>query len=418
MITPNELIAKASRLYPAMVKAQIEGNIDAMFPYSVPANLTPSSEISSAIQEVDRLRASSKQTTGFGYSIQWASRRSRSLGLNLFPNSILIESPDDLVQLIGKQGEWEALRRAIIKMQAHLPALGGWLAESTHWKKLLGITGSLDELLGVVEYFQTNPRPDCFARELPLAISTKLIEQNKPLLTQWLDRVLPPHQIDTRYGHSAFEPRYGLRYVRPHLMLRLLDSELQQELGLPTDEISMPAAALAKLPVDKVWVLIVENKINLLTLPRLRRTLALGGLGNAVTQLCEIEWLTGCELFYWGDFDVEGFQILSRLRESFPHVRSFLMDRATFDSTCEFAIQGNESMANVPVNLSSEESMLYEHLAKHRLRLEQERIPQSRVLQYFQDRFALPVQLHTCSALHPSHSLSDDSSLPSSRQAE
>lgn len=390
MITPDELIAKANRLYPSMVKAQIEGKIEAMFPYSLPVNLTPSSEISSAIEEVERLRASSKQTTGFGYSIQWTSRRSRSLGLNLFPDSIQIESPDDLARMIGKQSEWRALQRAILNMQANLPALGDWLAESTNWKKLVGVIASLDDLLGVIKYFQTHPRPDCFARELPLAISTKLIEQNKPLLAQWLDRVLPPHQIDTRYGHSAFEPRYGLRYVRPHLMLRLLDSNLQQELGLPTDEISMPAAALSKLAVRRVRVLIVENKINLLTLPRLERTIALGGLGNAVTQLCEIEWLASGELFYWGDFDVEGFQILSRLRERFSHVKNFLMDRATFDSMSELAIQGNESKAETPSHLSAEESALYGNLAKHRLRLEQERIPQSWVLRYSESRFASP----------------------------
>lgn len=390
MITPDELIAKANRLYPSMVKAQIEGKIEAMFPYSLPVNLTPSSEISSAIEEVERLRASSKQTMGFGYSIQWTSRRSRSLGLNLFPDSIQIESPDDLARMIGKQSEWRALQRAILTMQANLPALGDWLAESTNWKKLVGVIASLDDLLGVIKYFQTHPRPDCFARELPLAISTKLIEQNKPLLAQWLDRVMPPHQIDTRYGHSAFEPRYGLRYVRPHLMLRLLDSNLQQELGLPTDEISMPAAALSKLAVRRMRVLIVENKINLLTLPRLERTIALGGLGNAVTQLCEIEWLASGELFYWGDFDVEGFQILSRLRERFSHVKNFLMDRATFDSMSELAIQGNESKAETPSHLSAEESALHGHLAKHRLRLEQERIPQSWVLRYSESRFASP----------------------------
>jgi hypothetical protein len=74
-------------------------------------------------------------------------------------------------------------------------------------------------------------------------------------------------------------------------------------------------------------VLIVENKVNLLTLPRLPGTLAIGGLGNAVMLLRYCAWLGSVSITYWGDIDVQGFEILSRLR-GIPEVVSMNYDRS------------------------------------------------------------------------------------------
>ena len=54
--------------------------------------------------------------------------------------------------------------------------------------------------------------------------------------------------------------------------------------------------------------------MNLLTLPQLKATIGLGGLGDGVTDLRHVEWLTKSELWYWGDLDAEGLLILARLR--------------------------------------------------------------------------------------------------------
>ena len=57
--------------------------------------------------------------------------------------------------------------------------------------------------------------------------------------------------------------------------------------------------------------------------------IAIGGLGNGIVDLTYVPWLADRALWYWGDLDVEGFEILSRLRIRFPQTRSFLMDAST-----------------------------------------------------------------------------------------
>lgn len=380
MITPDEIRAKARRLYPKAVAAWLAGEEDSFFPKRLPANLKLANDLPATIHQVDILRSEAKETSGVGYRIKWQERRDRRLGLNRFPEAIFLDSLDDLVRLINRNSEFATLVSAVAKLRQAEPELERWLQESTHWKDLLTIAPELDGLLAVVAYFRTHPRPDCFARELPLAISTKLVEQNRRLLAEWLDRLLPPGTIDVRYSHQQFEPRYGLRYVRPHFLLRILDPALQHELGLPFDELSLPAESLSQLPVRDSRVLIVENKLNLLTLPSVARAVALGGLGHGVTQLDHVRWLHNTPIDYWGDLDVEGFEILNRLRQRFPHIRSLLMDQKTLEQFGHFAIPGNPVKREPPAHLTAEETDVWQLLSDRQLRLEQERIPQSEVI--------------------------------------
>ena len=183
-------------------------------------------------------------------------------------------------------------------------------------------------------------RPNVFAREIPLSVDTKFIEQNSGILEQWLDRVLPPDTI--RADERHFERRFGLRYAEPQLLLRFLDPELQRSAGSPWRECSLSLHVLAESSIEATTVFIVENKVNLLTLPAVPSAIAMGGLGNGIVDLAYVKWLSNRSLWYWGDLDVEGFEILSRLRIRFPQTRSFLMDDMTLlqwkDS---LAISGN-----------------------------------------------------------------------------
>ena len=54
---------------------------------------------------------------------------------------------------------------------------------------------AVDGLLNVVEYQKLHPRPGVFAREIPLSVDTKFIEQNAGILEPWLNIVLPPETI-------------------------------------------------------------------------------------------------------------------------------------------------------------------------------------------------------------------------------
>lgn len=375
MITPDAIIAKAERLYPKAIMAWLRDELATFFPCRLPVNLSLPKDHADAIVGVERLRQSSKESRGHGYRIEYESRRSRTHGLNRFPIAIWIDTMDDLVLLAGTLPEWERLQAATELLRARRPELSKWLVTQSNWKKLLEVADELPGLLDIVDYLVAHPRPNCFARELPIAVSTKLLQSNRRRLAGWLDLALPASAIDHRYGYDAFEPRYGLRYVRPHFLLRILDSRLQSELGLPFDELSLPAESLSQMPVSRVRVVIVENKVNLLTLPSLERTIALGGLGNGVTQLGDIRWLPESSIYYWGDVDAEGYAILDRLRQSLGRVQSLLMTRPTFDSYQHLATPGNGSDLRELSHLDSQERECYEYICRTNQRLEQEHLP-------------------------------------------
>jgi hypothetical protein len=157
---------------------------------------------------------------------------------------------------------------------------------------------NLEGLLHVLRFFRDHPRPGRFPRELPIPVDTKFIARHQQLLRKWFDIVLPPHAI--RADEDHFERRYGLRYAETHLLVRLLDSDLKHELAFPCSEFSLPLSTLADLTVRRVAAVIVENKVNLLTLPSLSRGIGLGGLGAGVTLLRNIPWLSHCPVAYWG----------------------------------------------------------------------------------------------------------------------
>lgn len=386
MIGPDEIASKAQRLFPKAVTAWLTDDAN-FFPYRMRANLsTARMSQSDVIREVTVLRQRSKAQVGFGYTINYEQINKRSHGLNDFPASIEIDTLDDLLKLIRKQTEFRILEKACSTLRRRLPELESWLIQKS--SRLLEIAGNVDDFICVVEYLRANPRPNCYLRELPIPVSTKLIEQNKPLLREWFDRLLPAEHIECGCDNRDFEQRYGFRYVRKHLLVRLLDPTLQSRLGFPCEEFSLPAEELAKLPLGQAAVIVVENKINLLSFPTGdafrsagRPALALGELGNNLAEYAKIDWLRNQPICYWGDLDVEGLQILARFRRIFPQTTSFLMDLDTLQSHQDLWTVGNSNTdVTDPPELEANELAAFHYCREHSIRLEQEHIPQSLVI--------------------------------------
>jgi hypothetical protein len=138
----------------------------------------------------------------------------------------------------------------------------------------------------------------------------------------------------------------------------------------------VPLHELAQQVLPAADVLIVESKTPLLTLPKIKQTIGIWGGGNSVTDLRYLEWLARKPLWYWGDIDVEGFAILSRLRTMFPHIQSFLMDGARVARWKEsLGSPGNNNPGGPLANLTSAEQAAYVECRASNLRIEQERIP-------------------------------------------
>ena len=377
MIHPDEIRRKALNLYPGFLCAWLAG--EAFFPRTIPANRElDADDHAGSIAAVKRLREGAKEIRGYGYSVQWREKRSRAFGRNPFPERIFFETQDDFLRLIGKQSEFAAFVGAVERLRGEFPELGGWIA--SHRQVLIEVAPALDGLLQVLRYFRTNPRPNCFARELPLPVDTKFIERHEHVLRDWFDLALPPDSM--RSDETHFARRFGLRYPEQHIVVRFLDADLQRELGCPWSELSLPITAVAELPVRDVAVVIVENKVNLLTLPPCTRTIGLGALGRAVSELRTVGWLATVPLTYWGDIDVEGFEILSSLRAEFPHSQSLLMDCETLARYQSLSIAGTGRRPSQPPHLTASESLAFDRCVQGNMRLEQERIPLAGLAQF------------------------------------
>ncbi|MHB8626650.1 MAG: Wadjet anti-phage system protein JetD domain-containing protein [Aggregatilineales bacterium] len=88
-------------------------------------------------------------------------------------------------------------------------------------------------------------------------------------------------------------------------------------------------------------------------------TFRIFGSGFNVQLLSEVDWITNCPLFYWGDPDAQGFQIRSMLRASLPNVVSVMMDMETFEIFRSFSILGTPSPIKHLPGLTTEEHALF-----------------------------------------------------------
>ena len=369
--TPDQIKRKAELAYLKLLPLWCAGEDAGFFPIRVRISLKlDKQDPVAAIAAHEKLLSQSKQQRGWGYTVHRAETNSQTMGKNRIAKSITIDTLDDLLRLAKKKDEFAATTAVVSAVRGQLPALEPWLRSNI--KSLHKIHESLEGLILVAAYFTDNPWPNCYARQIPVPVDTKFVQRNHRILRQWLDILLPPSGIDV--NERKFERRFGLRDGQPHRGLRLLDLALREELNLSHEELSLPLRSIADLPMHNVTVFIVENRLNLLTLPAADRAIGIEGEGNAVNRLEKLDWLNRNRIIYWGDIDVEGFLILSRLRNLFENVESILMDETSLEAHIRWAVPGNGTKPVAPTNLTAEEAAAFARCASDNLRLEQEKI--------------------------------------------
>ena len=117
----------------------------------------------------------------------------------------------------------------------------------------------------------------------------------------------------------------------------------------------------------------------MLTFPLIKDSIVVWGHGFGVEVMRSVEWLQTKNIYYWGDLDAQGFQILSEIRTHFNQVKSFLMDRDTFEKFYE-GDKGTETNVEKELCLAKEEMKMFRYLKENNSRLEQEKIPFEYVL--------------------------------------
>lgn len=293
----------------------------------------------------------------------------------------MIETLEDYLHITGKKKEWAAFVKNLNWLTSDIPNLNAWAPSNTSW--LLRSDIDWNKILLVCQYFLSTPRPDLYIRQLPVTVHTKFIEQNTFLLQSLLDFLIPGHIRDSR--QKKFAERYFLKYDEPLIRIRILDEALSFQHNLR--DLSIPLSSFRSLNLDCQRILIAENKMNFLTLPDVPSAIALwSGGGFNVSYLKDIYWLTNKQIYYWGDIDEHGFQILHQLRKYYEKTQSILMDKETHATFEEFSVSTKPANVGELSKLNANELGVLKLLQSNPLknRLEQERVSQKYVFAYLQ----------------------------------
>ncbi len=381
MITPQEIKSKAERKYTSFLQSLVENK-----PFEKLVIRGDKSYSKSSLQEfekeIQQINSQSIEKKGFGYTLEFQKTKTKSLGVQDLPTIIFFETEKDFLKFLGKEKEVELFKIDVEKIIQLFPELKDWIIKNP--TKVIANQTEWEGILKVCEYFKQNTNPYLYVRELPIKVHTKFIERNKTVIRELLDKLISEH---IKIEENQFEKRFNLKYAEPQIRFKILDKEISQKFFSGLDDIAIPINQFETLNLPIKKVLIVENKTTLyttLTLPKMDKTIAIFGSGYSVHNLKNVRWFGNLELLYWGDIDVQGFEILSQFKGYFPQTKSVLMDKQTFDSFFE-GDKGTATNISAKLNLTDEEQQLYETLKTNNWRLEQEKIP----IEYVNESFKI-----------------------------
>lgn len=372
MITAGEIRKKSEGKYLEVLQSSLKG--ENCFPLIVRSNKALSKDFIQMSKEIAEVFSASKDRKGFGYSVISEPVKTRLHGIQDIPKSIKFESKLDYLKFLDKEKEYRIMMENFNFIKSELHLLDSWLKQNP--KVIIDNSDIWPELLKVCQWFLHNFEPSkYYIRELPIAVHTKFIEENRTVLRLLLDELIPEVIVSSE---NQFEKRYSLKFDQPLVRFRPLDRNCWNIRQY--DDLSVPIEQFSKNPLDCVRVFIIENKMNFLTFPKLPNSIAVWGQGYAIESLKIIDWLQKKEIFYWSDLDVQGFQMLSQIRSYFPQTNSLLMDIDVLEKYREFVTKGTLTNISLLPYLTKSEIEAFDFLRFNNFRLEQERISQTDLL--------------------------------------
>lgn len=371
MISPKEIKEKAIKRYIPYLQSIIL-NIP-FAPIIIRGDKNYTKSLAEYEKELLPLINHSKEKKGYGFSIDYQTVKTRSIGKQSLPSAIYFSSELDFLKYLGKEREQLFFLDNYKCITTEFPKLRDWCIKNP--LKIVRYEKEWDSLIKVCKYFRNNPQPNLYIRELPIRVHTKFIESNVNILRELLDIIIEDF---TQKDFNDFERRFNLKYQEPLIRFKILDELISRSYFSGLNDLAIPISDFIKLKLPVTKVLLVENKTSLyttLTLPNMHNSIAIFGGGYSVHLLKNVAWLNEVEVLYWGDIDVQGIEILSQFREYFSHTRSILMDLQTFNTCFENDAGKPSSTKSILTNLYPEEEALYSLLKANNWRLEQEKIP-------------------------------------------
>ena len=389
MITVAEIKRKSENIYSDYLKSIISG--ETFFPKVIRSDKSVSTDFNEMRTELAEVIEFSKDRKGFGYTIIYRQTNTRRHGTQNLPEEISFQTETDYLKFLQKEKQAEFFKDNSNKILNHFPELIDWVKKFP--RKVIESSKQWNELLLVCSYFKETPKPNLYIRELPIKVRTKFIESNKGVLLELLNLILQAENINQGFsGVKDFEKRFGLKFNQSQIRLRILDTSIAEKFvsGLTDIQVTEEEFRKLKIPCEKVFIF--ENKtnfsnlMNFLTLPQLDNTIGIFGSGYKVADLKNASWLADKRIFYWGDIDTHGLDILSQIRGYFKQTKAMMMDFETLNAFKDEWDSGQPINKEILPNLTSEEQMLFKFVRadnENTIRLEQEKITQDYVIKQF-----------------------------------
>ncbi|MGM1058924.1 Wadjet anti-phage system protein JetD domain-containing protein [Saccharothrix sp. Mg75] len=314
-------------------------------------------------------------------TLLWRSRRVHGTEQEL-PTHLHVEDIDTATRLTGRQHVLESARTRARGLIDHYP-------------RLVSPAGALRQVLDYepVDFDLLCRAADWFAARAETArAETGRAETGRPqpltprqvpiegLHAKWLDtrhallrNLTGLDDLDLLPAHP---PRLHFTYLDPH---HLATGGRRHDCATVGDHLP--------LPYTPRLIVISENKDTAVHFPPVPSGVAVEGSGRGGATAASFPWITEAEaVFYWGDLDPDGFEILDGFRAAGVPARSLLMDRVSYDRWERYGTHVDRRGTPLPPrdprptpHLSAAERALYEDLCspqwtRHR-RVEQERIP-------------------------------------------
>lgn len=376
MINPKEIKAKVEKWWSDGSYLLSVLNNENYFPKEVPKiNLVDVSKVheeyQTIIKEQEVLKSFSKESKGFGYTLEWEEKNYQKIGRNKFVKKIVFETQNDFLKYVGREKDFVKFKDNVKLILSELEQLENWITKNPI--KVVEYCDIWADLLKVCKYFINEHVPGkYYIRELPINVHTKFIELHKTVITSLLEYLIPDKI--TPNSKNDFCLKFGLKDKEPSVRIRILGDDLKT--GYIYNDFAIPLSSFRNKEFNASIVFITENLMNFLTLPHKQNSIAIwSGGGFNISYLANVNWLKNKSIYYWGDIDMAGFHILSQLRSYYSHTRSIMMDRETFD---KFYDKGEgKPIPTVELRgLTSDEFQLYSIVREGNFRLEQEKIPQ------------------------------------------
>lgn len=309
------------------------------------------------------------------WHVEEKRKQTVSFGKQLMPVRVFIDTPEDAMALLGLTKKKKEFLAGLSAVESQMPSLRDWYL--TYFVRI-SAEDFFPMALSIARFMLEQEQREGYLREMAIpGVDTKFLENHNFLVRTLWNALFPGNTAES--SDELWEKLFVQKVPTPSICVRSLDEHLRfagvRKLFLSQDDI-------ADFQPPHRRIFITENKVNGYTFPDAEDSLILFGMGYGVLEMAEsASWLADKEIYYWGDLDHDGFNILSNLRKVLPEMKihSFLMDKETLLAYVDPKVKDTGNTTTIPDYLTVSEKMAWKLIHDNGWRLEQERIPHEEV---------------------------------------